>query len=84
MPPDQVVSVMPVDGGWRVEGPEAGGPLMFLSEAVAEQHAHSIARRLAEWGQDVRVLVHDRYAALMATARYFADDEPATPPPPTP
>lgn len=73
---DHHISVVPVEGGWRVLSPLDDTPLMFLSGAKAEEKAKSLAERLAAAGHDARVLIHDRTQALIGTWRYFADDGP--------
>ncbi|WP_340644396.1 hypothetical protein [Phenylobacterium sp.] len=73
---DHHISVVPVEGGWRVLSPFDDTPLMFLSGAKAEEKAKALAERLAATGHDARVLIHDRTQALIGTWRYFADDAP--------
>ncbi|CAN5485539.1 hypothetical protein BH10PSE5_BH10PSE5_28350 [soil metagenome] len=73
---DHHISVVPVEGGWRVLSPLDDTPLMFLSGAKAEEKAKSLAERLAATGHDAQVLIHDRTQALIGTWRYFADDGP--------
>ena len=69
---DHHISVMPVEGGWRVLSPLDDTPLMFLSGAKAEAKAKALAEQLAAAGRDARVLIHDRTQALVGTWRYFA------------
>ena len=69
---DQVVTVSPVDGGWKVMCSITGQPLMFSSGAKAEEKARSLAEVFANSGQDARVVVHDRRNTLIGTVRYFA------------
>ena len=77
MPIDQRISVTPVEGGWQVECALTGQPMMFLSDARAQEMAQALARCVASLGQDARVFVHDRSKALLATTRYFADEPQA-------
>jgi UDP:flavonoid glycosyltransferase YjiC (YdhE family) len=44
--------------------------MMFLSGARAEAHARSLARRLSDTGEEVRLVVHDRSRQLVGQARY--------------
>ena len=76
--PDHHISVVPVEGGWRVVSPLDETPLMFLSGAKAEEKAKAMAERLAAAGRDARVLIHDRTRALIGTWRYFADNGPVS------
>ena len=73
---DHHISVVPVEGGWRVLSPFDDTPLMFLSGAKAEEKAKSLAEHLASTGRDARVLIHDRTRALIGTWRYFAEVAP--------
>lgn len=75
---DQQISVVPVEGGWRVLSPFDDTPLMFLSGAKAEEKAKALAERLAAAGHDAQVLVHDRTSALVGAWRFFAADGPAS------
>lgn len=78
---DHHISVMPVEGGWRVLSPLDDTPLMFLSGAKAEAQAKALAEQLAAAGRDARVLVHDRTQALVGTWRYFAAEDGQPPAP---
>lgn len=69
---DQVIVVGPVDGGWSVQCSMIGQPLFFLSGAKAEESARKLAACIAELGQDVRVMIHDRDHGLVGTRSYFA------------
>jgi hypothetical protein len=69
---DHLITVRPVPGGWRVSLDDLQ-PLMFLSGHKAEQHAHDLAGRLSELGDDARVLIHDRSSALVGAQRYFGE-----------
>jgi hypothetical protein len=68
-----VISVDPVDGGWRVNGELCGEALMFLSGGRAEAQARALARRLASIGFDTLVEIHDRANTLAGVVRYPAD-----------
>lgn len=74
---DQMIWVTALDGGrWRVECALTGA-LTFLSEALAQEKARMLALWVADLGLDVRVVVRDQSRALLATARYFADEPDA-------
>jgi hypothetical protein len=75
---DHHISVVPVEGGWRVLSPFDDTPLMFLSGAKAEEKAKALAERLAAAGRDAQVLIHDRTQALIGTWRFFAAEGPAS------
>ncbi len=45
-----------------------------LSDTLAQEKARLLAMCVAGLGLDALVLVHDASQALLATARYFADD----------
>ena len=64
------VTVTPSPGGWTLDCPAAGEPLMFLSGRQAELKARSMARCLAELGEEVQVVVHDRSGRLAGTLGY--------------
>jgi hypothetical protein len=66
---DHLIEVRPCPGGWRVSLDDLQ-PLMFLSGRKAEAHARDLARRLAEIGDSVRVLIHDRTSALVGTQAF--------------
>ena len=68
---DHVITVRPTAGGWRVALDDLQ-PLMFLSGSKAEQHARSLAARLAELGDDTEVRIHDRSTALVGAQHYLA------------
>jgi hypothetical protein len=69
---NQVIAVVPVEGGWSVECSMTGQPLFFLSGAKAEENARKLGACIAELGQDVRVMIHARDSALVGTRTYFA------------
>lgn len=75
---DHHISVVPVEGGWRVLSPFDDTPLMFLSGAKAEEKAKALAERLAAAGRDAQVLIHDRTQTLIGTWRFFAAEGPAS------
>jgi hypothetical protein len=73
LPEDQLISVVPVEGGWSVQCALTGQSLLFLSGARAEENARRLAACVARLGYDARVAVHDRRNALVATLRFFAE-----------
>jgi hypothetical protein len=70
---EQTIWVTAVDGGWRVEHALVGA-LTFLTEILAQEKARALALWVAGLGLDARVIVQDQSRALLATARYFAED----------
>ncbi|MGA0608220.1 hypothetical protein ACO2Q0_19685 [Phenylobacterium sp. VNQ135] len=70
---DVLVSIQPLEGGWRMDCSAGLEPIVFGSGAKAEAQAHALARKLARAGADARVEVHDRGHRLVGTTRYFAD-----------
>jgi hypothetical protein len=73
---DQLISVVPVEGGWSVQCALTGQSLLFLSGARAEENARSLATCIARLGYDTRVVVHDRRNVMIGSLRYFAEGEP--------
>jgi hypothetical protein len=74
---DQTIWVTAVDGGrWQVECALTGA-LTFLTEVLAQEKARALALWVAGLGLDARVVVLDQSRALLATARYFADEPDA-------
>ncbi|CAN7626868.1 hypothetical protein LJR225_004812 [Phenylobacterium sp. LjRoot225] len=69
---EQVIVVVPVEGGWSVQCSMTGQPVFFRSGAQAEETARKLAACIAELGQDVRVMIHARDSALVGTRRHFA------------
>jgi hypothetical protein len=69
---DHLITVDPAPGGWRVALDDFP-PMMFLSGRRAEQHARSLAARLASLGDDAKVMIHDRTSALVGAQHYFAE-----------
>lgn len=67
---EAAISVAPVQGGWRMEAPICGQPLMFRSGACAERQARGLARRLAQLGYEIRLEVRDRRDAIAGRFRY--------------
>ena len=72
MASEQVIVVVPVEGGWTVECSIICQPLFFLSGAKAEANARKLASCIAELGQEVRVMIHARDSTLVGTRRHFA------------
>lgn len=72
-PADRIIAVVPAAGGWRLETGDVEA-LMFLSGAKAEARAKALAQAFARTGEDVRVMIHDRSSALVATQRFFAEN----------
>lgn len=75
LPEDQLISVIPVEGGWSVQCALTGEALLFLSGAKAEENARKLAACMTRLGYDARVAVHDRRNILVGTLRFFAQDE---------
>ena len=69
---DQMIVVVPVEGGWSVQCPMTGQPLFFLSGAKAEANARKLGACIAGLGQDVRVMIHARDHQLVGTRTYLA------------
>jgi hypothetical protein len=67
-----IISVEPVDGGWRLSCEGLAESLMFLSGGRAEAHARVLADRLAALGHDAVVQIHDRDNNLAGAVRYRA------------
>lgn len=76
VPREAAISVAPVQGGWRMEAPICGQPLMFRSGACAERQARGLALRLAELGYDTRLEVRDRRDAVAGRFRYRPNPVP--------
>jgi hypothetical protein len=68
---EQVIVVVPVDGGWSVQCSLTGQPLFFMSGAKAEENARKLAACIAELGQDARVMIHARDSSLVGTHRHI-------------
>jgi hypothetical protein len=66
------IRVMPCGEGWVVECNELCQPIVFLTGALAERHARTMAVAMAHAGFDVRLLVCDRQGSTVAGGRYFA------------
>jgi len=69
---EQVIVVVPVEGGWSVQCSMIGQTLFFLSGARAEENARKLGACIAELGHDVRVMIHARDSTLVGTRRHFA------------
>jgi hypothetical protein len=54
------VRVVPIAGGWMVEGASGLAPLVVGSGGRAEAKAEALAKAIAATGVDVRVVVFDR------------------------
>ena len=67
---DHLITVEPVAVGWRVALDDLQ-PLMFLSGAKAEQHAHGLAARLSRFGDVTRVTIHSPTDSVVGS-RYAA------------
>jgi hypothetical protein len=69
---DHLITVEPVEGGWKV-GCDEMQPLMFLSGGRAEAQANALAACLTRLGDDARVVVRDRSESLVGARRFFAE-----------
>jgi hypothetical protein len=69
---EQLIEVMPVEGGWCVEVLGRLEPILFFSGARAETAARRYALCLAELGRDALVRIHDRQHVIVGDLRYFA------------
>jgi len=69
---EQVIEVVPVEGGWSLQCSMTGQPLFFLSGAKAEENARKLGACIAELGQDVRVMIHARDSTLAGMHRHIA------------
>lgn len=63
----QVIEVAPVAGGWRLDSPLCGLPLIFRSGRAAEASAHRLARAAALSGEAVEVLIRDREGRIVGS-----------------
>jgi hypothetical protein len=69
---EHVILVGPVSGGWTVQCDGGMQPLMFLSGALAEEHARALAQCLTRTGDDAEVVIQDRRHMLVGATRYRA------------
>jgi hypothetical protein len=67
------VGVHAVQGGWEVDCSFSASPLMFLSGAVAEAKARTLAACAAAEGFDVTMEVHDQRDHIVATLHFYAE-----------
>ena len=68
---DHTITISPTSGGWTLVFDDMA-PLMFLSGRKAEQHARRLGARLADFGDDTEVLIHDRAQGLVGSQVYLA------------
>ena len=67
-----VLNVAPTTAGWSVDCNLPLEPAFFLSAESAEQMAKSLALRLADIGQDVRLLIANSHNEPVATHCFFS------------
>jgi hypothetical protein len=67
--------VVPVAGGWMVEGPSGLAPLVVGSGGRAEAKAEALAKAMTATGVDVRVVVLDQ-ANQPVGSKWFWAQEP--------
>ena len=68
------IAVVPAPAGWRLESDGQFEPLVFRSGRHAELQARSLARRMAEAGNETTVEIYDRSAALVGVWRCYGRD----------
>jgi hypothetical protein len=73
----QIVKVRRLAGGWNVSNSLIGESRLYGSRRQAEQHARSLAGRIAKMGFDSRVDLHDEADDLVGTMWFWRDAEPA-------
>lgn len=66
--------VLPVDGGWMVEGPDGLAPLVVRSGGRAEAKAEALAKAMTATGVDVRVAVFDQARQPVGTKWFWAQE----------
>lgn len=64
--------VLPVDGGWMVEGPDGLAPIVVRSGGRAEAKAEALAKAMTATGVDVRVTVFDQTRQPVGTKWFWA------------
>ena len=65
-----VITVSAVQGGWVVDHPHAGTPLMFLAGGKAELKARELAQRTYLGGETAEVQIYDLAGRLAGRFRY--------------
>lgn len=68
--------ILPIAGGWMVEGPPDLAPLVVRSGGRAEAKAEALAKAMTAAGTDVRVAVFDQ-AKQPVGVKWFRAREPA-------
>ncbi len=69
---DVLMRVQPAASGWQIRCDLPLEAAYFRSGARAEQVARNLATHLSGAGHDVRVVIEDRTAQVVATQNYFA------------
>jgi hypothetical protein len=80
--PPVVIEVAPVAQGWAVRASSLPNEMMFAGGGAAEAAARSLAERLSEAGQPVRLVVRLRNGAIAGRFIYapsLAAADPASP-----
>lgn len=73
--------VMPVGGGWIVQGPPGLAPLVVRSGGRAEASAEALAKGMTAAGVDARVVIFDQAEQPVGSKWFWAQE---TAPPPVP
>lgn len=68
-----IITVSAVQGGWVVDHPHAGTPLMFLAGGKAELKARELAERAYQGGEAAEVQIFDLGGRLAGRFRYGAE-----------
>jgi len=61
----QIVSVIPVSGGWAVNNKALAAPMVFLSGAKAEAAARRLGETIARRGETAEIRVYLRDGTLV-------------------
>ena len=65
------LKIVPAAGGWCLDCDLPLEPQFFRSGAVAERVGRSLALKLTDAGEDVRLFVQDASRQTVAVHRYF-------------
>lgn len=63
----KTLRIKAVPGGWMLDDPVSGAPLMFRSGGAAERKAKELARLHAGLGDQAQVLVQDRTGSVVGS-----------------